>query len=293
MRQIYKLQLKEETFRSDGSNIVPRLFKGVEKDKERKGELFGIENLLNFERNSSFMEKICKFPAKKSRSASSDKVEAHDVRDVALAIQNGDTCGLDEQEVAVRKVIEECARELDEEDLNALQVREHNDFLVDGRVEHQDDPEQIMGGETQQNDYFIMNFRERSTGLSQVEEAGDIERAESGDNKKAEFGDDTKGGSEAKGLNVDTKQPQSVGHVSMGARSAWDSDDEWGEPQAGAEAEMASPSSTKASTKKKATASAKKPSPIKGINFQICGIAADQIRGKKATFGKSDFFLPK
>lgn len=50
MRQVYKVHLKQQTLISDDYSAVQpaRIFRGVDKDKNRKGELFGIENLLDF-----------------------------------------------------------------------------------------------------------------------------------------------------------------------------------------------------------------------------------------------------
>lgn len=55
-RQVYKVQLKKQTLggNADGTN-QPQIFRGVDKDDKRKGELFGIENLLMF-RDGSFMQ---------------------------------------------------------------------------------------------------------------------------------------------------------------------------------------------------------------------------------------------
>ena len=50
MRQIYKVQMKKETLRTatgeDSEEHIPGMFRGVDGDKERKGELFGNENLF-------------------------------------------------------------------------------------------------------------------------------------------------------------------------------------------------------------------------------------------------------
>jgi hypothetical protein len=50
MRQVYKVHLKKQTLKSDDYSAVQpaRIFRGVDKDKNRKGELFGLENLLKF-----------------------------------------------------------------------------------------------------------------------------------------------------------------------------------------------------------------------------------------------------
>ena len=57
-RQVYKVQLKKQTLghNTDGKN-QPQLFRGVAKDSNRKGELFGLENLLKF-KDGSFMSSL-------------------------------------------------------------------------------------------------------------------------------------------------------------------------------------------------------------------------------------------
>jgi len=74
LRQIYKLHLKQEAFRSEGSGnkAAPRSFLGVERDTKRKGELFGMENLLNFSKESAFMEKVWKTKKKSSKKVDTD-----------------------------------------------------------------------------------------------------------------------------------------------------------------------------------------------------------------------------
>lgn len=61
-RQIYKGHLKQETLENDEytSNQAPRLFKGVSNDTNRKGELFGSENLLKFKKDGSFLSSLWK-----------------------------------------------------------------------------------------------------------------------------------------------------------------------------------------------------------------------------------------
>jgi hypothetical protein len=57
LRQVYKTQLKSETIvdlTDVGREKAKRLFRGVAGDDSRKGELFGIENLLKF-KDGSFM----------------------------------------------------------------------------------------------------------------------------------------------------------------------------------------------------------------------------------------------
>lgn len=58
LRQVYKVQLKKQTLGgTSGGKNQPEIFKGVDKDKNRKGELFGIENLLKFI-DGSFTQRV-------------------------------------------------------------------------------------------------------------------------------------------------------------------------------------------------------------------------------------------
>lgn len=59
LHQVYKLHLKQDTLVAKGSS-APRIFRGIRGDKKRKGELFGIENLLKFKRDGSFTDDIWK-----------------------------------------------------------------------------------------------------------------------------------------------------------------------------------------------------------------------------------------
>jgi hypothetical protein len=59
LRQIYKSHLKKETLEGnvDKNSSAPRVFRGVQGDSDRKGELFGTENLFRF-KDGSFLETI-------------------------------------------------------------------------------------------------------------------------------------------------------------------------------------------------------------------------------------------
>lgn len=64
IRQIYKVQLKKDTIGSgkrseEEPQEAARLFDGVIGDKQRKGELFGMENLLKY-KDGSFMDDLWK-----------------------------------------------------------------------------------------------------------------------------------------------------------------------------------------------------------------------------------------
>jgi hypothetical protein len=61
LRQLYKVQLKQETLRDAGASApkAARMFRGVQGDKQRRGELFGTENLLKF-KDGSFLDDVWK-----------------------------------------------------------------------------------------------------------------------------------------------------------------------------------------------------------------------------------------
>lgn len=58
LRQVYKTQLKNETIvdvEEEQRDVAARLFRGVDGDKSRRGELFGIANLFRF-KDGTFMQ---------------------------------------------------------------------------------------------------------------------------------------------------------------------------------------------------------------------------------------------
>jgi len=59
LRQIYKSHLKQDTLQEANEThaAAPRVFRGVQGDKHRKGELFGTENLLKY-KDGSFLDDI-------------------------------------------------------------------------------------------------------------------------------------------------------------------------------------------------------------------------------------------
>mmetsp|Transcript_38727 Transcript_38727/g.83449 ORF Transcript_38727/g.83449 Transcript_38727/m.83449 type:complete len:902 (+) Transcript_38727:275-2980(+) len=87
-RQVYKVQLKKQTLghNIDGRN-QPQIFRGVAKDKNRKGELFGLENLLKF-KDGSFMSLLWK--------SSDNPLEEHDVSALAKELENMNEDQLDD-----------------------------------------------------------------------------------------------------------------------------------------------------------------------------------------------------
>eukprot|EP00536_Pseudo-nitzschia_multiseries_P001184 jgi/Psemu1/180418/e_gw1.14.87.1 len=60
LRQIYKIHLKQDTLQDhdDVDAVAPRVFRGVQGDKYRKGEIFGTENLFRFKEDGSFLDDI-------------------------------------------------------------------------------------------------------------------------------------------------------------------------------------------------------------------------------------------
>lgn len=59
LRQIYKTHLKQDTLMelNDTNAAAPRVFRGVQGDKYRKGELFGFENIFRF-KDGRFLDDI-------------------------------------------------------------------------------------------------------------------------------------------------------------------------------------------------------------------------------------------
>ncbi len=80
LRQIYKEHLKQDTLEEDDNGEAPRVFRGVQGDKYRKGELFGTENLFRFKEHGSFLQDIYNVgsnPRNRGKSDSSG-FEIHD-----------------------------------------------------------------------------------------------------------------------------------------------------------------------------------------------------------------------
>ncbi|KAL7552810.1 hypothetical protein ACHAWF_017268 [Thalassiosira exigua] len=126
-RQVYKVQLKKQTLghNTDGKN-QPQIFRGVAQDKNRKGELFGLENLLRY-RDGSFMASLWK--------KADDPKEEHDMNDLASEFNN-----LDEEK------LDSIAEEGDEgpkdspkalhntsDDDDSLDRVDHGDYFNDGK----------------------------------------------------------------------------------------------------------------------------------------------------------------
>ena len=151
-RQLYKVHLKQQALGGkDKEEEAARLFRGVVGDKNRKGELFGIENLLKF-KDGSFMDDIWS-----SRKGKKGTHAAANEEDIANALSNAggvdgvlNMGGTDEAEV---QMLEEAAAS---ENRRMSKGVNHEDFLSKNRggaAIDQDDEgfEEEMGGASQMN----------------------------------------------------------------------------------------------------------------------------------------------
>jgi hypothetical protein len=280
LRQIYKLHLKQEIFRSaEGSDAAapPRSFLGVSNDRKRKGELFGMENLMKFSEDSSFVGKVWK--TKKTDTKSS--LVAGNSEEIAHAWGSGGEAALEEETYA------ELKNELDElvakvEDIN--ETFAHHDLLQQGRVRtaYTQDRSVIMCGETQN----AMEF---------IPEQGEDTKAEKSDHDEEDESEDTEDDCDSRSLGSgdhpgadlsrraaagaprrrnDARSTEIGGNVeptyAMNRREAENDD---------CPGEVSPPSKTQ------------QPRGKDNI-FTLCGLPVTQIRGKHTTFSKDDIFLP-
>ena len=175
-RQLYKVHLKQQALGGkDKEEEAARLFRGVVGDKNRKGELFGIENLLKF-KDGSFMDDIWS-----SRKGKKGKHAAANEEDIASALSNAggvdgvlNMGGTDEAEV---QMLEEAAAS---ENRRMSKGVNHEDFLSKhhgGAAIDQDDEgfEEEMGGASQ------MNYAVYEEGGGEVDTDEDEEKKEEED----------------------------------------------------------------------------------------------------------------
>mmetsp|Transcript_34221 Transcript_34221/g.75281 ORF Transcript_34221/g.75281 Transcript_34221/m.75281 type:complete len:1641 (+) Transcript_34221:235-5157(+) len=172
-RQVYKTHLKQQAL-GDGDDKVDaaRLFRGVASDKDRKGELFGAENLLKF-KDGSFMQEIWKSNGGSGSSSrgSTKNVRERDEKELESALSNLGEDGVinlggDTEDMELRGVHEAAAAEVaktkrytsdGEESMDAIihaKGYDHEDFLRKdrgGAVLNQGDEgfEEEMGGGSQ------------------------------------------------------------------------------------------------------------------------------------------------
>jgi hypothetical protein len=85
LRQLYKVQLKKETLDNNATSRAARMFRGVQGDKDRKGELFGTENLLRF-KDGSFLDDIWKQTGNSPTRKSGD-LDIHETLKLSSVLQ--------------------------------------------------------------------------------------------------------------------------------------------------------------------------------------------------------------
>jgi hypothetical protein len=100
LRQIYKNHLKQDTLQesSDSKVSAPRVFRGVQGDTGRKGELFGTENLFRF-KDGSFLDDIwAQLDGTHSKSDDLNIHESANLSKVLLGLGEGYERKLEENE---------------------------------------------------------------------------------------------------------------------------------------------------------------------------------------------------
>lgn len=121
MRQIYKVQQKNQaTEFSKNKTSQQRIFRGVEGVKHRKGELFGLENLLQFKDGSYVLDNLCK--SRKLDAPNSTII--YERKDVLNAISNIDAERDDEKELVSLEASK-----------NAFVLKECNEYEGSKRIE--------------------------------------------------------------------------------------------------------------------------------------------------------------
>lgn len=166
MRQIYKVQLKQETLGDrNGAGETTRIYRGVQGDKHRKGELYGVENLLKF-KDGSFMDDLWK--ASENRSSKRDKIGTISVNDLANTLAKVSEAEMDEvgncfQEAFDKAAVSEEGHKEDiTEILGGQNAINHRDFLRSDRGEAALKPgdegfDEEMGGVSQ----MVLNVLDR------------------------------------------------------------------------------------------------------------------------------------
>lgn len=123
-RQVYKVHQNQITLDNNNeyTKVQPaRLFCGVANDKDRKGELFGTENLLKF-KDGSFMDDLWRSSERNSKSNS----YSHNVSDLVAALQ-GQEDKIENGFIDEVEEMEEVAASMSLEGVN------HEDFLREDR----------------------------------------------------------------------------------------------------------------------------------------------------------------
>ena len=194
LRQIYKEHLKQDTLEEDDNGEAPRVFRGVQGDKYRKGELFGTENLFRFKEHGSFLQDIYNVgstPRNRGKNDSSG-FEIHDsgkVSEVLLGMtdEQRERVGNDDDLVDVNSLPEDPIPNVQGEPVPAVRPQEpepapdfalnHKDLFRSDRggaaiKPGEDGFDEEMGGQTQAAYDVFENVKDD---LSEEEEEDDDE----------------------------------------------------------------------------------------------------------------------
>ena len=164
MRQVYKVQLKQQTLQSSSySEVQPaRIFRGVAEDKNRKGELFGVENLLKF-KDGSFMEGTWKATGVNPKKSSDGMYTTSALADGMAGMSYKEVCGEKEDEGFLltndKGVADDETKDSDSDE--NMREFNHEDFLREDRGDAVLMPgdkgyDEEMGGSSQIVDIMVM-----------------------------------------------------------------------------------------------------------------------------------------
>ncbi|CAB9509245.1 CHD3-type chromatin-remodeling factor [Seminavis robusta] len=308
LRQIYKLHLRQETFRSaEGSEAAPRSFLGVDKDTKRKGELFGAENLLSFSKDSSFLSRVWK----------TDKgIVAGTSTAIANAWEKGEAMMQEETEQLIRSQLEGAAKAAKKA------AFDHKAFFDQGRARPANREGQ-MGGETQAVDDFVERGQPKQVPVPNDSDSDDSDADNHFDASDARNNENTS----ALGPDNVTKVA-SCGTTVQGASGSPPSDRELIETKTKVKPQVTK-SFQQANAKSGRVSNADKPKSDEGTNplgrvgipdphndlrnnnpvnnqerqrllqsmnkkknFLLCGIPSQQVSGRHTTFSKANVFQP-
>jgi len=156
-RQVYKVQLKKQTFGSlMNDENQPQIFRGVSQDQNRKGELFGVENLLSF-KDGSFMDKIWKTASNTQQvfhaSKLGDDLAKTDPEDLEMRVEGEDESQGEKNHTPMKNFVQKNSDDDDNSEVSDLGFNHQDYFRQDrGRarvLEGEDGYEEEMGGESQ------------------------------------------------------------------------------------------------------------------------------------------------
>lgn len=163
---MYKVQLKNETLNSNEAKASSaRVFRAVQGDKTRKGELFGTENLLKFKEDGSFLADVWKKKKASRKRNSSKEFEVHSVEDIASSLSSN-----------------QCDELFDPESANGV-VANVESQRDNGKVESEDEDETMSASprnsrEEGQGDSKKMQASTKH-GQEQAQDGGGVKRSRS------------------------------------------------------------------------------------------------------------------